>query len=81
MGGWFSSESTENKRVESDGVINNTFIMNDMLQIHNNEMVILLGIIAACQIIQLAIYLYTQKKKAIKKEERSKIFVTSSSNA
>lgn len=57
----------ENKTVDASGVINNTFVTNDKIQIHNQEIVLLLAIIATVQLIQLGIYCYTQHVKKIKK--------------
>lgn len=72
MGGWFSSDSKaeETKTVDSNGVINNTFVTNERLQIHNPEIILLLGIIAAVQLIQLGIYCYAQHIKSVKKKAR-----------
>lgn len=79
MGGWFSSETTENKTVDSNGVVTNTIVMNDMLHIRNDGMLILLGVIAFCQITQLGIYVYSQHMKSIKKKERTKFNFNTSS--
>lgn len=58
------------KPVDIKGLVNNTFVTNERLYTFTPEIIILLSIIAAVQLIQLGIYCYTQHIKKVKKSVR-----------
>lgn len=69
MGSWWSSN--KDKKVASAGIVNNNLVIEDTIQVHNTEMIILLAIIAACSIIQLVCFIYVHHVRKLKKKYRT----------
>lgn len=70
MGNWFGGESkdlTETKVADSTGTLNNTIIFRSPVQIQGNVIVILLSIICAIKILEIALFAFREHRKALKK--------------
>lgn len=65
MGGKQSAQ--EKKTVETNGSVNNNFVIEDSVQIHNKEMMVILYIICAIKIFELLLYIYKSHTKRIRK--------------
>lgn len=68
MGSWFSSNEAKETKLETSGEINNNVIIQDTVTVHNNEIIILLYIIAILKMAEFIIYIYNQYIKKIKKK-------------
>lgn len=68
MGSWFSSNEAKETKLETSGEINNNVIIQDTVTVHNNEIIILLYIIAILKMAEFIIYIYNQYMKTIKKK-------------
>lgn len=69
MGG---SESKE-ENVKNDGQVQNNVTIGHTVDVSSNEIVILLAMICAIKLIELAVYLFRSFKKDLKKKVREKM--------
>jgi hypothetical protein len=67
MGGWFSSENSEQKEVDSTGELNNNIIINA----DQPMMIALVLFMVIIRIFEVIYFLYNSHKRALKKKYRN----------
>jgi hypothetical protein len=63
-----NSKNVEQKTIESDGQVNNNFVIQDRVDVYSQELVILLGIIALIKILEFGYFIYSQHNRSLKKK-------------
>ncbi len=81
MGGWFS-KNEESKTVETNGQITNNVVIDDTVNIHNLEIIIMLFIITVLKLIEFVCVIYnTHRRKLKKRFMKSNLNLNNSSSA
>jgi hypothetical protein len=67
MGNWFSKNEA-NKINENEGQITNNVVIDDTVDVHNFEIILMLFIITILKIIEFACFTYKTHKNSLKKK-------------
>lgn len=68
MGTGGSKAVTEKKAIDASGAVNNNIVIEDPVHIRSPMIMVLLWIICVIKLIELALFVYREHKKAIKKK-------------
>lgn len=68
MGWFFSDDVQTTNKLETTGNVNNNIAIEEPLPIHNNQIIILLYLIVALKVFQIALIIFNSYKKSQKKK-------------
>lgn len=63
-----ASKEQRKENVHANGQVNNSFVIEESVGVHNDEVIIILYVICGIKILELLIYLYKLHKKEMKKK-------------
>jgi len=63
-----NSKNVEQNTIESDGQVNNNFVIQDRVDVYSQELVILLKIISLIKILEFGYFINSQHNRSLKKK-------------
>jgi hypothetical protein len=70
-----NSKNVEQKTIESDGQVNNNFVIQETVDVYNKEIIVMLAVIAFLKLLEFAYFIYKEHSKMLKKRfERNQKF-------